>query len=235
MNPFIAIAGEVLKNAFVGNCNFENDTSYPVLIVDHDGTRMLYPGTSQGNYLVKGFSVDLILKLSDSKEVKINFPASKFENRTHKMSKVFAGYIDEMKTQLEVSGVTSKWCLVHSHPGGYEEERTFKMEIKNSWKKCRETGNEFEAKVGAMIKAVELNTSFKRFTKLTRVDEHEQKLTESWTRKFKDPCYLWQENIVIKTDQPPPFDELVIPTPHTAQTSTFAEPGRNEFYYTKRY
>lgn len=58
----VRVAGEVVKNAVVGQCRFENNTKYKVEIIDHDGTRTLNPGETQGNYLVKGFSVDLVMK-----------------------------------------------------------------------------------------------------------------------------------------------------------------------------
>ncbi len=40
--------GEVIKTAVLNRCTFENDTKYKVVIVDHDGTRILEPGRSQG-------------------------------------------------------------------------------------------------------------------------------------------------------------------------------------------
>ena len=88
--------GKVVQTAVIATCTFDNDTSYTVFIVSHDGTYTLDPGCSQEHYLVKGFfSVDLILQLSDTNEVKKNFHANDFENRTHKMSKIFAGKIPQ--------------------------------------------------------------------------------------------------------------------------------------------
>ena len=65
---------EIKPSAVAGTLAFENDTIYPVIIVDHNGTRTLDPGQSQDNYLVNGFSVDLTLKLSDTNEAKNKFP-----------------------------------------------------------------------------------------------------------------------------------------------------------------
>lgn len=87
---------KVVQTAVIATCTFDNDTSYTVFIVSHDGTYTLDPGCSQEHYLVKGFfSVDLILQLSDTNEVKKKFHANDFENRTHKMIKIFAGKIPQ--------------------------------------------------------------------------------------------------------------------------------------------
>lgn len=226
------VVGEVVQNTFVGQCRLENNTKYKVEIVDHDGTRTLNPGETQGNYLIKGFSVDLVMKFTDTKEHKINFPASKYQNRTHKMGMIFADEIHayEMSLVKVLSGF-SKWHLILNHPGGYEEEIEIEMVTKNSWKNMQEKGGEIEAKVGGLIKAVELGLSAKASMKVTRVDEFERQTTEKRKRKFKDPCYLWQEIVVIKTNQKPPFHELQIPTAHIEQTSTPDDPGRNKFIY----
>lgn len=228
----VRVAGEVVKNAVVGQCRFENNTKYKVEIIDHDGTRTLNPGETQGNYLVKGFSVDLVMKFRDTKEVKINFPASKFENRTHQMSMIFADEIKayEMSLVKVVSG-SSKWHLILNHPGGYEEEVSIEMVSKNSWKNMQDKGGEIEAKVRGMIIAVELGLSDKDSMKLTRVDEFERQTTEKRKRTFKDPCYLWQEIVVIRTNQESSFHELQIPTAHIEQTSTPVEPGSDKLIY----
>lgn len=227
---------EVIGNAIVKHCTFENDTRYTVMIVDHDGTRALLPHTSQGNYLVTGFSVDLVLKLPDGKEVKINFPSSKFENRRHKISQIFAADIGEYENTRALQSVRiltgfSRWHLIYSHPGGFEAKVITQMVAKNSWKNMQEKGYEAEAKVGGMIKAIELSASFKAHTKLTRVDEYESEINNSMERTFKDPCYLWQEIVVVKTDQAPPFDELSIPTANTASTTDNREPGKEKLRF----
>ena len=93
--------GDVVGDAFVERCRFQNDTKYKVLIIDHIGIRALNPDeTSRVNYLAKGFSVDLVVKLTDAKEEKINFPSSKFENRTQKMSMIFAHTIKAYELSL---------------------------------------------------------------------------------------------------------------------------------------
>ena len=215
----------------MATCTFQNDTSYRVIIVDHDGTRTLHPGQSENNYLVKGFSLKLVLKLSDTNEVKKEFSAAEFENRTHKISKIFAEHINSIK----VLGVSSKWKFIYNHPGGNIEEKVeVQIVTKNSWKNTTETETEFEAKLGAKIKAIEMSTSFKHKTKLTRVDGCEHEIKETRQRTFKDRCYLWQEFVVIQTDQPPPYDILEIPTPHVEQTPTAEEPGKDvKFIYIK--
>ncbi|XP_028396876.1 uncharacterized protein LOC114520737 [Dendronephthya gigantea] len=221
----------VVKNTVIATCTFENDTQYPVEIVDHDGTRTLNPTESEGNYLVRGFSVDLIMKLPEGKEAKINFPSSRFENRRHKMSVIFKDHTNERP--LEVLETISSWKFLYNHPGGCEMK--VEMTSKHSWKKKQDIaiGAEGEAKIGAMIKAIELSSSFKLNTKLTQVDECEQQITESSVRTFKNPCYLWQETVVIKTNQPPPYHVLEIPTPHTEMTTTPSEPGRDKAIYAR--
>lgn len=111
---------EVKPSAVAGTLAFENDTIYPVIIVDHNGTRTLDPGQSQDNYLVNGFSVDLTLKLSDTNynEAKKNFPAKEFEDRMLKMSKIFANHIMDLhRTNARDAG--SEFKL---NPGSQEEE-----------------------------------------------------------------------------------------------------------------
>ena len=217
----------VVKNTVFATCTFENNTQYPVEIVDHDGTRTLHPGEAEGNYLVRGFSVDLIMQLSGGKEVKINFPTSRYENRRHKMSVIFKDHINECP--LEILDVTSTWKFITNHPGGFER----KVEIisKHSWKKQQETGAEAEAKIAGMIRAIELSSSFRNNTKLTHVDECEGQITESSVRTFKDLCYLWQELVEIKTNQPPPYHVLKIPTAHIETTLTPSEPGKDKAIY----
>ena len=46
--PLGKVAQDVLENTVLNHCTFENDTKYKVFIVDHDGTRTLEPGRSQG-------------------------------------------------------------------------------------------------------------------------------------------------------------------------------------------
>ena len=225
-------AAEVVGNKVVKNCRFENNTKYQVQVVHHDETYTLNPGQALGNWIISGFSVDLVMKFSDTKEHKINFPSTRYENRTHKMGMLFADQIQahEMSLVKIVHGF-SKWHLIFNHPGGYEEEVEIELLSKNSWKSMQEKGGEIEAKVGGLIKAVELGLSAKASMKVTRVDEFERQTTEKRKRKFKDPCYLWQEIVVIKTNRKSPFHELQIPTAHTEQTSTPVDPGRNKFIY----
>ena len=222
---------EVVENTVMNNCTFENDTEYQVTIVDHDNTRRLRPHTSQGNYLLPGFSVDLIMLLPFGEEKKINFPSSAFEGRTHKISKIFQEHI--MKIEIKVIKAFSRWEFVYNHTGGYEEKMSSKMVTKSSWQTMKETGYEAEAKIGGMIKAVELSASFKHYTKLTRTDAFEKEITTSNERTLKDRCYFWQEMIVVKTNQREPYDELVIPTAHTEKTTDQREPSKALLIYCK--
>ena len=115
---------EVIKpSAVAGTLAFENDTIYPVIIVDHNGTRTLDPGRSQDNYLVNGFSVDLTLKISDTNEATKNFLAKEFKDRTLKMSKIFADHIMDLhRTNVRDAG--SEFKL---NPGSQEEEETVSL------------------------------------------------------------------------------------------------------------
>ena len=109
---------EIKPSAVAGTLAFENDTIYPVIIVDHNGTRTLDPGQSQDNYLVNGFSVDLTLKLSNTNEAKKNFPAKEFKDRMLKISKIFADHIMDLhRTNARYAG--SEFKL---NPGSQEEE-----------------------------------------------------------------------------------------------------------------
>ena len=228
---------QIMGNFLWKRCTFENDTVYTVRINGRDGTRVLHPGTSQCNYLFICSSVDLVLKLPDEEEVKFNFPSSKFENSTHKISNIdiFADAIGKYENTRAVSIISrfSRWQLTYSHPGGFEAKAVTKMVTKNSWKDMQKKGYEAEAKVGGMIKAIELSASFKECTELTRVDEREREITRHTECTFKDPCYLWQEIVVVKTNQARPFDELRIPTVHTATTTANHEPGKEKFLFSK--
>ena len=97
------------KEVVKSHVAFENDTIYPVIIVDHDGTRTLDPGQSQKSYLVNGFNVDLTLKLSDANEAKKNFPAEEVEDRTLKMSKIFADHIMDLNRSYARDGAEQKF------------------------------------------------------------------------------------------------------------------------------
>ncbi len=46
--PLGKVAQDVLENTVSNHCTFENDTKYKVFIVDHNGTRTLESGRSQG-------------------------------------------------------------------------------------------------------------------------------------------------------------------------------------------
>ena len=71
------------------SCTFENDTQYEVKITDENGTRALNPGKSTTNYNISNSHVILVLKLPN-KDRKIDFPSSRFDNSTYKISQIFA-------------------------------------------------------------------------------------------------------------------------------------------------
>ena len=102
---------EIIKNAIIKSCTFENNTLYQVLVVDYDGTHPLNPGDSQKNILVKGLGVNLVMKFEHG-EVNIRFPSRRYENRRHMMSVVFK---DEIQ-KLERNETDSK-TKDDEHPG----------------------------------------------------------------------------------------------------------------------
>ena len=128
--------------------------------------------------------------------------------------------------------ISSRWHLAYGLPGGHEHKVKTSMVTKNTWQEMQETGYEAEGKVGGMIKAVELGASLNATTKMTRVNQYEEEITSFIERTFKEVCYLWQEIVVVKTDQPAPFDELEIPTNNTAITNAAAiKPGKDKFLF----
>ncbi len=74
------------------------------------------------NYLVTGFSVDLVMQFSDTEEAKINFPSSKFQNREHKIGRLFAEHIKKFED-----------------PSGHEYKVKISMVTKNSWQATGES------------------------------------------------------------------------------------------------
>ena len=226
---------DTVKNAAVARCTLENDTMYRVLIIDHDGTRCLNPGEVEGNYLVRGFGIDLIIKFNDKEEVKISFPSSQFQNRRHKLSVLFQKQIREYQIRnknIQVKEITTVWRFIHCHPGGFEQEVETEIVRKHSWSNTKEDETELALSINCALEGIELSPSFKKCTKLTRVDQYEQQLTQVRKQKFdKDPSYLWQEIIVVDTNQRAPLHILEIPTPHIERTSTAKEPSRDLLLY----
>ena len=76
--------GEVPKS-----CTFENDTQYEVEITDKNGTRVLKPGKLTTNCNISNSHEILVLKVP-KKDMKIDFPSSRFNNSTYKISQIFA-------------------------------------------------------------------------------------------------------------------------------------------------
>ena len=76
--------GEVPKS-----CTFENDTQYEVEITDKNGPRVLKPGKLTTNCSISNSHEILVLKVP-KKDMKIDFPSSRFNNSTYKISQIFA-------------------------------------------------------------------------------------------------------------------------------------------------
>ena len=55
---FFKVTKDVIGTTFVKKCTFENDTKYKVFIEDHDGTRILEPGSSEGSVWYICFSLE---------------------------------------------------------------------------------------------------------------------------------------------------------------------------------
>ena len=226
----VDFVGELVDKSVMRHCTFENDTKYQVEVLAHDGTYCVEPGTSDSFQVVTGFSFDLVMKLP-GEEAKINFPSREFGNRTHRISTIFDKYVRGF--EIKVIGASSHWSFSFNHHGGFEMKLSSKVITKNSWRNMQESSVEAEAKVGGMIKAIEMSASFKHYTKRSRVEEYEEEITRSREFTVKDECYIWQEVIVVKTNQQSPFDELTIPTAHTEMTSTPKEPPRSKLVYCK--
>lgn len=234
---------DVVGSAIKKDCTFVNDTEFEVEIVDYDSTRKLRPGYEEDNWLITGLaSVDIVLKFPHSEEAKINFPASKFENRRHKISYIFRNEISEFKSkhnvsQLNVIDTYSKWHLAMNHGGGYKKEENITKKTKHNWKTTQSSSTEFEAKVAAKVEAIEASTSFKMATGFSRVTEYEDSIEtgeKRWFEKEDGPLYIWQEIVVVVLDEAPPFNELEIPTIHEEVTSTKDDPGNEKFMFSKK-
>ena len=89
-------------------CDLHNDTKYEVDIVDYDGTRTLYPGTTQSNWLLKGgnYYITLVMKFARNEEKRRNFYGSEYEYRTHNMSYLFADQIRQFERKKASSSTT---------------------------------------------------------------------------------------------------------------------------------
>eukprot|EP01084_Bolivina_argentea_P095472 171638_1 len=225
--------GDVMKNVVISKCTLYNDTEYEITIVDYDDTRKLKPHYKQGNGLVAG-SIDLILidHLNDYEEHKINFPASKFEGREHRMSVVFAQILKKIKPQsCQVRKVASHWKLVFSH-GGFEMQREYEIEHKCEWRESNSNKITIGISASIPIKGIELSPEFKNKTTLTTVNEFESKKNYKRQEQFgKDPVYIWQEVIIIHTTD----GILQIPTPNLQTTEdTLNEPSAKLFVYCKQ-
>ena len=220
----------LIEHSVMRQCEFYNDTDYEVEVLAHDGTHDLPPGYSRNMQVVYGFSFDLVMKLP-GKDAKINFPSSQFGNRTHNMSLIFEAEI--RNCEISVTGASSRWNLSYNHHGGFEVKYESRLETKNSWRKMQESGFQADAKVEGMIKAIQLSASFNAYTKMSTVEEQETHKTSSSEYTIKDPCYIWQEIVDVKTNQPKPYDVLTIPTVHTEKTSTPDKPPRSKLIYCK--
>lgn len=116
MADFFVTIGKTVSNAVAKQCKFHNDTEYKVLVIDHDGNRPLNPGRIQGNWLFPGFSVDLEMEFSQNQKRRVNFPANKFDNLTHRMSKVFEDHIHQYESGQTAHNVGTyiQWCSIYN-------------------------------------------------------------------------------------------------------------------------
>ena len=73
-------------------CYLKNDTKYNVEIHDYDGKRILYPDTTQFNWLVQGphyITLTMKFQRSDWKDQTISLYGSDYNNETKLMSRLF--------------------------------------------------------------------------------------------------------------------------------------------------
>ena len=207
------------------NCKLYNDTDYKVTIVDYDGTRTLKPGFETSNYLLKGsYYLKLVMEFPDGwKEGIAYLYGSEFEGRTHRMSNLFHDQIHEytnnhIPTNMKVTRSFSKWHLLHKHPGGFQQEVEVEKVETNSWKRMRASETVSEVKIGFMLDALSQSTSFRQSSRLSSTQQFEQQTKQKEKRTFKDRCCLWQEIIVVETNQQPPFQSIEIPTNNIEMT-----------------
>ena len=225
---------EVAENVVKKQCYLKNDTKYNVKIVDYDGTRNLYPGTTQHNYILAGFSIDLIMFGTNNEERKVNLHSNDYENRTHNMSHLFKDTVKEYNninnnknTTINVKSVEALWKFCYNHPGDFTKEIEVEKMHKNTLKSTSENTTEFGLEISTIIKGIEINPSFKQTTKITDISEFESSIKKTSKETYSKKCYIWQEIIIVKSDK----FTLEIPTNHIESTETNDEPGKDKFIY----
>ena len=100
-------------------CKFENDTKYEVIFIDHVGSHTIEPGSFEPSWgVTKLFTVTLVIVFPDKSEARIDFPGTRYENRTHRMSFLFT---DEIEKYEKEHGVADD-------AGGTEQEAIIGMD-----------------------------------------------------------------------------------------------------------
>lgn len=116
---------------FTKSTTLVNDTEYKVIIIDHDNTRDLKPGTSQGNTLAKGFSIDLEIRHEkDSERKNLNYENdSKYYMSNFFKDKIAAWKLKQVKRTGEIE---LSWKHLDTKPpiaAGIQETDSVEMEI----------------------------------------------------------------------------------------------------------
>ena len=122
----------------------------------------------------------------------------------------------------------SKWYLLHKHPGGFQQEVEVEKVETNSWTKMRANKTASEAEIDFMLKALSLSSSFSHSSELSSTQQYEQQTKRKEKKAFKDRCCLWQEIIVVETNQQPPFQSIEIPT-NNIEVTADGMPTKSKF------
>ena len=100
-----------LTESFTVDCELENDTDYHVDVDRHDGKFKLPPRGSIGQWLYKGFSISLLINFPNGQCERIEFPWSRYQDKTHYISDVFREQIEEYEKRHPGGKVPKKVSL----------------------------------------------------------------------------------------------------------------------------
>jgi len=220
------------------SCTLYNDTEYDVVVVNYDRTVRMPPGDRYYPWLLKGgnYYLKIIMEFPGVwEEGVVYLYAHEFEDRTHRMSTMFNKQITEYQknhipANIKVTQAYSKWQFLQKHPGGFEQQLEIQKIKKSSWERMEASETVTEVKVGLMLEKLSQSQSFKKCTRLSSATQFEEQTRHTDKRIFKERCCLWQEIIVVHTDQNPPFHSLEIPTNNIEMTAA-DEPGKDKFMY----
>ena len=222
------------------SCTLYNDTEYDVVVVNYDRTVRMPPEDKYYPWLLKGgnYYLKIIMEFPGVWDDGVKYLyAHEFEERTHRMSTLFHEEIKDYKCNhipedIKATRAYCKWQFLQKHPGGFEQELEIQKVRKSSWKRMESTETATEVKIGFMLEKLSQSQSFRQSTKLSSATQFEEETLHAEKRRFKERCFLWQEIIVVHTNQDPPFDTLEIPT-NNIEITAAGEPGKDKFMFHK--